>query len=631
LFFFEQRQKVLSQFTTGGQMNIQRQVLRQAWAIFGPLKVLMGWVLVLILLGQGLALMGPYIQGTLIDNLNHPENINGAYIWAAVSVGFMLASHWLVSFPRELIENAKIDFNIDEAASDQTMLRMTSLSVGQHNMMHSGIKQSVITRGQHSLTSLVNMLVYEIIPTVSKANIMAIALCWMNLPIGLTVVVAMVVFISLTLWLNYTHRHDLKKLEKMWNHESRFRSEILQHISHVLINAQERKALAEADAKYAEVAGFARPLWRTFIVLAYVKAMPIIVAQGLIMFLGIYYVHNGQLSLGKVVILWSWSTIALNGLWTVGHLQRQIIRMWTSIKTYCEFLSMESDLSFPEHPVVLEPIRGRIEAKNLSFVYQNRMKISRDHDEVEEASGPAEEETKPSALHDVSFCIEPGETVALVGESGSGKTTLANLILRASDPSSGSIYIDGHDLCTLDLKSYRHQVGVVEQNVPLWDQSIRYNILYGLNGKAADVTTEELERISEIAQISRFAHKLEKGFDTLIGERGIKLSGGERQRVGIARALIKNPPILIFDEATSSLDAAVEADIREAIKEASRGRTTIIIAHRFSTIRYASRIIVMEEGRIAGQGKHEDLYRSCEPYRRLVDHQLTAGSELTTV
>ena len=175
----------------------------------------------------------------------------------------------------------------------------------------------------------------------------------------------------------------------------------------------------------------------------------------------------------------------------------------------------------------------------------------------------------------------------------------------------------------MDLQSFRSKVGVVEQQVPLFDQSIRYNILYGLNGRAKDVTDKELERISQISQISRFSHKLEKGFDTLIGERGIKLSGGERQRVGIARALIKDPAILIFDEATSSLDASVEAEIRDAINEASQGRTTIIIAHRFSTIRYANRIIVMEEGQIAGQGKHEELYKSCLPYRKLVDHQLT--------
>lgn len=126
-----------------------------------------------------------------------------------------------------------------------------------------------------------------------------------------------------------------------------------------------------------------------------------------------------------------------------------------------------------------------------------------------------------------------------------------------------------------------------------------------------------------ISLISRFSHKLENGYDTLIGERGIKLSGGERQRVGIARALIKDPAIIIFDEATSSLDAAVEAEIREAIREASKGRTTILIAHRFSTIRYANRIIVMDEGRVAGEGRHEDLYKSCEPYRKLVDHQVS--------
>lgn len=281
---------------------------------------------------------------------------------------------------------------------------------------------------------------------------------------------------------------------------------------------------------------------------------------------------------------------------------------------------MESDVKVVPNPVILDPVQGRIEARNLSFTYDSRMAIQRDEEDEEQ---PQEvEKSKRPALQDVSFVIEPGETVAIVGESGSGKTTLANILVRSSDPTAGQILIDGQDLRVLDLHGFRSRVGVVEQHVPLFDQSIRYNILYGLNGKARDVTEEELERIAKISQISRFSHKLEKGFDTLIGERGIKLSSGERQRVGIARALVKDPAIIIFDEATSSLDAAVEAEIRDAINEASQGRTTIIIAHRFSTIRYANRIIVMEEGRIAGEGKHRDLYQSCPPYRRLVDHQL---------
>jgi len=603
-------------------MSTKRQFLEQVWAIFGPLKWRILTVLSLITLIQALSLVGPYVQGTIIDNISHGTEMGQTYWLIALAGGIMLFSHF-IGFGRERFEVNKVDFDIDEAASDQTMFRMMSLSIGQHNALHSGVKQSIINRGQNSLTALVNMFVYEIAPTIIRVVIVSFAMCWLIMSMGLIVLAALAFFVSLTLWMNHAFKGNLKKLEKMWNRESKFRNEIIQHVCHVLVNAQEKKARAEADAKYSETVAFAKPLWRRFLIYAYLKSLTIIFARLAIMALGAYYIYSHKYTFGDIVIFWFWSNNALDSVWNVGSLQRQIIRMWTSIKRYCEFLTIESDIKIISNPVLLNPVRGHIEVRNLSFAYGNRMLISHDEDDEDSDLQQNAERSKRLALENVSFVIESGETVAIVGESGSGKTTLANLLVRASDPTAGQILIDGQDLRVLDLQSFRLKVGVVEQQVPLFDQSIRYNIFYGLNGRAKDVTEEELERISQISQISRFSHKLEKGFDTLIGERGIKLSGGERQRVGIARALIKDPAILIFDEATSSLDAAVEAEIRDAINEASQGRTTIIIAHRFSTIRYANRIIVMEEGRIAGQGTHRELYKSCEPYKRLVDHQLT--------
>src|SRR3989344_1221172 len=604
-------------------MSTKRQFLEQVWAIFGPLKWRILTVLSLITLIQALSLVGPYIQGTILDNISRGAAMNQTYWLIALAGSIMLLSHF-IGFGRERFEINKLDFDIDEAASDRTMFRMMNLSIGQHNALHSGVKQSIINRGQHSLLALVNMSVYEILPTIIRVTIMTIAMCWLSMTMGLIVLLALTIFVSLTLWINHTFKDDLKKLEKMWNKESKFRSEIIQHICHVLVNAQEKKAQVEADAKYKEAVEFAKHLWRRFLIYDYLKSLTIIFARLGLMALGAYYIYSQQYTFGYIVIFWSWSNEALNSVWSIGSLHRQIIRMWTSIKRYCEFLAIEGDVKVIPNPVVLNPIRGRIEVRNLSFSYSSRMPISRDNDEDDDdLQEKSEESERSSAIKNISFIIEPGETIAIVGESGSGKSTLADLLVRANDPTTGQILIDGQDLRVLDLQIFRSKVGIVEQQVPLFDQSIRYNILYGLNGRAKDVTEEELKRISQISQISRFSHKLEKGFDTLIGERGIKLSGGERQRVGIARALIKDPALIIFDEATSSLDAAVEAEIRDAINEASQGRTTIIIAHRFSTIRYANRIIVMEEGRVAGQGTHSELYKSCEPYKRLVDHQLT--------
>lgn len=195
-------------------MSTQKHFLMQAWAIFGPLKRRMAWILMLMALGQVLALVGPYIQGTIIDNISQGKAMSQTYWLIALAGAVMLLGN-VFSYGRERYEVRKVDFDIEEAASDQTMSRMLALSVGQHNMLHSGLKHSIINRGQHSLTSLVNMLVYEIVPTFLRVAIISVAMCWLIMTMGLIVLVAMVSFTGLTLWINHTFGSNLKKLERM--------------------------------------------------------------------------------------------------------------------------------------------------------------------------------------------------------------------------------------------------------------------------------------------------------------------------------------------------------------------------------------------------------------------------------
>jgi ATP-binding cassette subfamily B (MDR/TAP) protein 1 len=206
-----------------------------------------------------------------------------------------------------------------------------------------------------------------------------------------------------------------------------------------------------------------------------------------------------------------------------------------------------------------------------------------------------------------------------VGLSGSGKSTILNLLRRYYDPLLGEILIDGVPLVDLDLQWYRRQIGNVDQDIKLFDQSIRANILLGADPNTSE---EVLQKAIDNASLRDFIDKLPAGVDTLVGEGGIKVSGGERQRIGIARALVKNPKILIFDEATSSLDAFNEALIHDAIMKNAHGRTTIIIAHRLSTVRNADCIFVVSEGKIVGQGTHDELLVTCPEYQNLIKHQL---------
>jgi ABC-type multidrug transport system fused ATPase/permease subunit len=289
-------------------------------------------------------------------------------------------------------------------------------------------------------------------------------------------------------------------------------------------------------------------------------------------------------------------------------------------------LDIEPDVKVIDNPVRPEKFVGRIEFKDVTFRYRSRdgKSVIEDDEEDEVDSEDEGTETKKGskpALDGVSFRIEPGQTVAFVGESGAGKSTLVNALIRAQDPEKGQIVVDGNDLRVIDLKYFRESIGFVNQDVSLFDHTLRYNITYGLNGRAARITDHELHAVAEMSCVSGFFDRLEKGFDTVIGERGVKLSGGERQRVGIARALVKEPGILIFDEATSNLDSGNESVIQESIDRASQGRTTIIIAHRFSTIRKVDKVIVLDKGKVAGCGTHQELYLTCEPYRHLAMKQ----------
>ena len=237
-------------------------------------------------------------------------------------------------------------------------------------------------------------------------------------------------------------------------------------------------------------------------------------------------------------------------------------------------------------------MKGEIEISDLTFKYSS---------------------SEDWVLQDIDMKVPAGKTIALVGESGAGKSTIASLIPRFYEAQKGSISIDGNNIMDLTQESLRKNIGIVQQNVFLFDTSIRENIIYG-NPNAND---EEVIEAARKANILDFIENLPEGFETLTGERGVKLSGGQKQRISIARAFLKNPPILIFDEATSSLDTESEAYIQKAMEELSQNRTTVIIAHRLSTVRNADLLYVINKGKIVEQGTHDELMANKDYYHNL--------------
>jgi ATP-binding cassette subfamily B protein len=221
-------------------------------------------------------------------------------------------------------------------------------------------------------------------------------------------------------------------------------------------------------------------------------------------------------------------------------------------------------------------------------------------------------------LEEIDLDVTPGRTIALIGHTGSGKTTLTSLVPRFYDVSAGRVTIDGVDVRDVTLASLRGAVGVISQDPFLFSATVRENIAFG----RVDLPEEELQRVAHAAQAHEFIERLPKGYDTVIGERGITLSGGQRQRIAIARALAVDPRILILDDATASVDASTEARIRTGLREAMRDRTTLIIAHRLSTIALADEIVVLDAGRIVARGTHAELVTSNSVYREIYEHGL---------
>jgi ATP-binding cassette subfamily B protein len=269
-----------------------------------------------------------------------------------------------------------------------------------------------------------------------------------------------------------------------------------------------------------------------------------------------------------------------------------------------ELLGSRPSLKIPENPVALNPAQqGQITFEHLSFSYPSRPNVR--------------------ALSDFHLEIAPGETVAFVGPSGAGKSTAFSLLLRFYDPASGRILIDGVDIALADPQAVRARIGLVPQETMIFGASARENIRYGRPG-ASDA---EIEAAARAAAADDFIRKLPEGYDTFLGERGARLSGGQKQRIAIARAMLKNPPILLLDEATSSLDSESERLIQDALETLMRGRTTLVIAHRLATAINSDRIVVIDRGRIAGVGRHEQLLRENPLYARLAELQFGERSD----
>lgn len=604
-------------------MQKKRSFFVRTLLIFKPFWGASLLVTGILLLGQILGAFSPYVFGKSVDAVINADAHKTIIFLALTFVLAMLQAN-VISWVREYFEITKLDDHLDQYLSSEALKKMLSFSVGQHTNEHSGIRQSVVNRGQNALTEYMKDLLYNITPNILQIVVTLGLLAYIEWRIALTAVTFIILYVWVSIRRNKRFFSPLDTMRKKRQSQGKLQHEFFRNATLIIAEGREDDIVAEYDTLGNSFLNFANRTWLDYIKSFYSERPLVIVGQYASLGLGIYLIFTGHLSAGMFVTLTSWiGSMIFGNLIQIMSTQRRMLFREIEIKKLYDLLDIMPDIDSNPNGKTLEYFEGRIEFKDVSFVYPYRYARTENMEEDDDLETGDKEEPEHAVLN-TNLVIPAGSKVGFVGASGSGKSTLVNLMRRYYDPSEGEILIDGIPLKEIDLHWLRQHIGNVEQKIELLDRSIRENILFAMPPKAK-ITEEQIQKAIKDASLEDFIEKLPEGLNTIIGENGIKISGGERQRIGIARALIKNPKILIFDEATSALDSVNEKLIHDAINRGSKGRTTIVIAHRLSTIMDADIIFVVDDGKVVASGTHEELQKKSKDYQKLIKHQVLAS------
>lgn len=548
--------------------------------------------LVFMVLGKAVMLSMSYLLAGAIDRMTN----HGRASWSIAAA--LVAAYAGARFMGVLFDNIRnaIFERVGQTAAGKlgsdVFAHVQRLSLRYHLERRTGELTRIFDRGTKSIDEMLYFVLFNIFPTVLELTVICIVFGFnLGLPIVLATIIMVIAYVVYTQWVTDKRNKARREMTDADNKTSgRAVDALLNYETVKYFNAEARENTNYSSA-LKHYTNIATKLQVSLSVLNIGQSAITNLMMGGAMAYTVWGWSEGHLSIGKVVFVQTLLAQLFRPLDFLGVVYRQIRQGLIDMEHMFRLIDTNAEIADAPGAKPLAITEGRVRFTHVDFAYEPRRQI----------------------LHDVSFDIPSGRTLAIVGHSGAGKSTLSRILYRFYEIAGGSVMIDGQDIRQVTQESLRRAIGIVPQDTVLFNDTIAYNIGYGRE----EATRAEIEAAAKQAQVHDFVMALPDGYASMVGERGLKLSGGEKQRVAIARTILKNPPILILDEATSALDSKTEAAIGTALRSVARGRTTLVIAHRLSTIADADEIIVLDQGRVVERGTHAALVTRGQVYAEM--------------
>jgi len=553
------------------------------------------WAVSFLMLAKLANVAVPLALKEIVDSLDQTNLVLILPIGMLLAYGLLRLASSLFNELRDAIF-AKVRYHAMNLIALGVFKHLHTLDLSFHLDRRIGGITRDIDRGTQSVSTLLSIFVFNILPSLFEICLV-IGILWLNYNLLfagvslLTVVFYVVLTFAITTW-RMKYRYQMNDMQSEANTNA---VDSLINYETVKYFNQEKFEVDRYGETMQRWENLATKSFTSMTALNFVQGAVIAIGVTIILIMAAQGVVNSTLSLGDLIMIQALLLQLFIPLGGLGIIYRQIKHNFIDMNNMFDLLERSSKVTDVENATELKVTQGEVKFNNVTFAYPG----------------------KEAVLKNINFTLKPGQKIAIVGSSGAGKSTLAKLLFRFYDISSGEITIDQQDIKLFTQDSVRRSMGVVPQDPVMFNETIFYNIAYGRAG----ASEEEVKRAAKLSFIDSFIDSLPEGYDTLVGERGLKLSGGEKQRLAIARVLLKNPQILIFDEATSALDSYSEKMVQKALVSLAHKHSTIVIAHRLSTIVDADQIIVLENGVIVEQGKHQELLDLKGQYSRLWEIQ----------